>query len=139
MISAGFAEAGGEGRALQDELAAAPGSPGCGLWQRVNELNGGPAPRFNPRSASTSPHRAAWRWYPVRRARARRAHPAHRPFAGVSGLCGRRHRRPDTQDLLLYLDDDPATGLILAYLEWYPTPAVRRTALASSGTSPSSW
>ena len=63
VISAGFAEVGGEGRALQDELRRRARVAGVRLIgpNCMGVLNGGPTPGLTPRSASTSPRRAAWR------------------------------------------------------------------------------
>jgi acetate---CoA ligase (ADP-forming) len=126
VISAGFAEVGGEGRTLQDELrrhARAAGvrliGPNC-----MGLLNGGPDPRFN---ATFSPY------FPP---------PGHLAFVSQSGGLGfaalallagpplgvsgfvsvgnAADLEPD--DLLLYWDEDPGTSLVLAYLESVPRP-----------------
>jgi acyl-CoA synthetase (NDP forming)/GNAT superfamily N-acetyltransferase len=126
VISAGFAEVGGEGRVLQDELrrhARAAGvrlvGPNC-----MGLLNGGPDPRFN---ATLSPY------FPP---------PGHLAFVSQSGGLGlaalallagpavgvggfvsvgnTADLEPD--DLLLYWDEDPGTSLVLAYLESVPRP-----------------
>ena len=121
VISAGFAETGGEGRARQDELrhrARAAGvrliGPNC-----MGLLNGGPDPRFNATLSSAFPP------------------PGHLAFVsqsgglgfaalalltgpslGVSGFVSVGNTADLTpNDLLLYWDEDPATSVVLAYLE----------------------
>ena len=126
VISAGFAEVGGEGRVLQDELrrhARVAGvrlvGPNC-----MGLLNGGPDPRFN---ATLSPY------FPP---------PGHLAFVSQSGGLGLAAlallagpavgvggfvsvgNTADLEpgDLLLYWDEDPGTSLVLAYLESVPRP-----------------
>jgi acetate---CoA ligase (ADP-forming) len=126
VISAGFAETGEGGRARQADLlrhARAAGvrliGPNC-----MGLANGGPEPRFNATFSTVFP-------------------PAGRlafvtqsgglglavltlltgPALGVSGFVSVGNTADLTpNDLLLYWDDDPGTGLILAYLESVPDP-----------------
>ena len=101
VISAGFAEAGGEGRALQDELRRRARVAGVRLIgpNCMGLLNGGPDPRFNATFSLDFPP------------------PGHLAFVTQSGglglaaltlltgpslgrqrlRVGRQHRRPDTQ------------------------------------------
>jgi acyl-CoA synthetase (NDP forming) len=126
VISAGFAETGGGGRARQDELrrrARAAGvrliGPNC-----MGLLNGGPDPRFNATLSSAFPP------------------PGHLAFVsqsgglgfaalalltgpslGVSGFVSVGNTADLTpNDLLLYWDEDPATSVVLAYLESVANP-----------------
>lgn len=63
VISAGFAEVGGEGRALQDELRRRARVAGVRLIgpNCMGLLNGGPDPRFNATFSLDFPRRDAWR------------------------------------------------------------------------------
>jgi len=126
VISAGFAEAGEDGRRLQDELRrrARTGAvrligPNC-----MGLLNGGPDPRFNATFSTTFPP------------------PGHMAFVSQSGGLGLAALAllagPSLgmgafvsvgntvdlgpNDLLVYWSEDPGINLILAYLESIPDP-----------------
>jgi acetate---CoA ligase (ADP-forming) len=126
VISAGFAETGAAGQALQEELrrrARAAGvrliGPNC-----MGLLNGGPQSRFNATFSRVLPP------------------PGQLAFVSQSGGLGLAALTLLTgpslgvgsfvsvgntadlgpSDLLLYWDEDPGIGLILAYLESVPDP-----------------
>jgi acetate---CoA ligase (ADP-forming) len=126
VISAGFAEVGGPGRVLQDELrrrARAAGvrliGPNC-----MGLLNGGPEPRFNATFSTAFPP------------------PGHLAFVtqsgglglaalallggpslGIGGFVSVGNTVDLTpNDLFLYWDEDPGTKVVLAYLESVPDP-----------------
>ena len=126
VISAGFAETGDEGRARQEDLvrhARAAGvrliGPNC-----MGLANGGPDARFNATFSSVFPP-------PGRLAFATQSGGLGLaaltlltgPSLGVSGFVSVGNTADlAVNDLLLYWDDDPGTGLILAYLESMPDP-----------------
>ena len=126
VISAGFAEVGGEGRARQDELrrrARAAGvrliGPNC-----MGLLNGGPDPRFNATFSLDfpPPGRLAFVTQSGGLGLAALALLTG-PSLGVSGFVSVGNTADlSPNDLLLYWDEDPGTDLILAYLESVPDP-----------------
>ncbi len=126
VISAGFAEVGGEGRVLQDELrhrARAAGvrliGPNC-----MGLLNGGPDPRFNATFSSVFPPPGRLAFVSQSGGLGLAALALFTgPSLGVSGFVSVGNTADLTpNDLLLYWDEDPATSLILAYLESVPDP-----------------
>jgi acyl-CoA synthetase (NDP forming)/GNAT superfamily N-acetyltransferase len=126
VISAGFAETGAEGRVLQDELrhrARAAGvrliGPNC-----MGLLNGGPDPRFNATFSTVFPPPGRLAFVSQSGGLGLAALALFTgPSLGVSGFVSVGNTADLTpNDLLLYWDEDPATGLILAYLESVPDP-----------------
>jgi len=126
VISAGFAETGGDGPALQDELrrrARAAGvrliGPNC-----MGLLNGGPDPRFNATFSSVfpPPGRLAFVTQSGGLGLAALTLLAG-PSLGVSGFVSVGNTADlAPNDLLLYWDEDPGTDVVLAYLESVPDP-----------------
>ena len=126
VISAGFAEIGGQGRVLQDELrrrARAAGvrliGPNC-----MGLLSGGPDPRFNATFSPVfpPPGRLAFVTQSGGLGLAALALLAG-PSVGVSGFVSVGNTVDLTpNDLLLYWDEDPGTDVVLAYLESVPDP-----------------
>ncbi len=126
VISAGFAEIGGQGRILQDELLGRARDAGVRLIgpNCMGLLNGGPDPRFNATFSPVFPP------------------PGHLAFVSQSGGLGLAALALLTgpsvgisgfvsvgntadvapNDLLLYWDEDPSTDVVLAYLESVPDP-----------------
>ncbi len=126
VISAGFAEVGGEGRALQDELrrhARAAGvrliGPNC-----MGLLNGGPDPRFNATFSPAFPPPGRLAFVTQSGGLGLAALTLLTgPSLGVSGFVSVGNTADLTpNDLLLYWDEDPGTSLVLAYLESVPNP-----------------
>ncbi len=121
VISAGFAEVGAAGRALQEDLrrrARAAGvrlvGPNC-----MGLLNGGPDPRFNASFSPTlpPPGRLAFVTQSGGLGLAALALLAG-PSLGVSGFVSVGNTVDlSPNDLLLYWGDDPDTDLVLGYLE----------------------
>ena len=126
VISAGFAEIGGQGRVLQDELrrrARAAGvrliGPNC-----MGLLSGGPEPRFNATFSPVfpPPGRLAFVTQSGGLGLAALALLTG-PSLGVSGFVSVGNTVDLTpNDLLLYWDEDPGTDVVLAYLESVPDP-----------------
>jgi acetate---CoA ligase (ADP-forming) len=126
VISAGFAETGGQGRELQDELrrhARAAGvrliGPNC-----MGLLNGGPDPRFNATFSPVfpPPGRLAFVTQSGGLGLAALTLLAG-PSLGIGGFVSVGNTADlAPNDLLLYWDEDPGTGLMLAYLESVPDP-----------------
>ncbi len=126
VISAGFAEIGGEGLALQDELrrrARAAGvrliGPNC-----MGLLNGGPDPRFNATFSPVfpPPGRLAFVTQSGGLGFAALTLLAG-PSLGISGFVSVGNTADlAPNDLLLYWDEDPGTDVVLAYLESVPDP-----------------
>ncbi len=126
VISAGFAEVGGEGRALQDELrrhARAAGvrliGPNC-----MGLLNGGPDPRFNATFSPAFPPPGRLAFVTQSGGLGLAALTLLTgPSLGVSGFVSVGNTADLTpNDLLLFWDEDPGTSLVLAYLESVPNP-----------------
>ena len=126
VISAGFAEVGGEGRALQDELrrhARAAGvrliGPNC-----MGLLNGGPDPRFNATFSRAFPPPGRLAFVTQSGGLGLAALTLLTgPSLGVSGFVSVGNTADLTpNDLLLFWDEDPGTSLVLAYLESVPNP-----------------
>ena len=126
VISAGFAEAGGEGRVLQDELrrrARAAGvrliGPNC-----MGLLNGGPDPRFNATFSLAFPPPGRLAFVTQSGGLGLAALTLLTgPSLGVSGFVSVGNTADLTpNDLLLYWDEDPGTDVVLAYLESVPDP-----------------
>ena len=126
VISAGFAEVGGEGRVLQDELrrrARAAGvrliGPNC-----MGLLNGGPDPRFNASFSTVFPRPGRLAFVSQSGGLGLAALSMFTgPSLGVSGFVSVGNTADLTpNDLLLYWDEDPGTSVILAYLESVPDP-----------------
>ena len=126
VISAGFAEVGGEGRVLQDELrrrARAAGvrliGPNC-----MGLLNGGPDPRFNASFSTVFPPPGRLAFVSQSGGLGLAALSMFTgPSLGVSGFVSVGNTADLTpNDLLLYWDEDPGTSIILAYLESVPDP-----------------
>ena len=126
VISAGFAETGGEGQVLQDELrrrARAAGvrliGPNC-----MGLLNGGPDARFNATFSPVfpPPGRLAFVTQSGGLGLAALTLLAG-PSLGVSGFVSVGNTADlAPNDLLLYWDEDPGTDVVLAYLESVPDP-----------------
>jgi acetate---CoA ligase (ADP-forming) len=126
VISAGFAETGGQGRALQDELrhrARAAGvrliGPNC-----MGLLNGGPEPRFNATFSAAFPPPGHLSFVTQSGGLGLAALALlNGPSLGVSGFVSVGNTADLTpNDLLLYWDEDPGTHVVLAYLESVPDP-----------------
>jgi acetyl coenzyme A synthetase (ADP forming)-like protein len=126
VISAGFAEMGADGRALQGDLLrrARAGrvrliGPNC-----MGLLNGEPGARFNGTFSPVFPPPGRMAFVSQSGALGLAALALlNGPGLGVSGFVSVGNTAdlaPD--DLLLYWDDDPATDLILGYLESVPDP-----------------
>jgi acetate---CoA ligase (ADP-forming) len=126
VISAGFAETGGPGRQLQEELLRRARAarvrligPNC-----MGLLNGGPDPRFNATFSPVlpPPGRLAFVTQSGGLGLAALTLLAG-PGVGVSGFVSVGNTADLTpNDLLLYWDSDPGTGVVLAYLESVPDP-----------------
>jgi acetate---CoA ligase (ADP-forming) len=126
VISAGFAETGGPGRELQDELLRRARAarvrligPNC-----MGLLSGGPDPRFNATFSPVlpPPGRLAFVTQSGGLGLAALALLAG-PSLGVSGFVSVGNTADLTpNDLLLYWDSDPGTDVVLAYLESVPDP-----------------
>jgi acyl-CoA synthetase (NDP forming)/GNAT superfamily N-acetyltransferase len=126
VISAGFAEIGGPGRELQDEVlrrARAAGvrliGPNC-----MGLLSGGPDPRFNASFSQVlpPPGRLAFVTQSGGLGLAALTLLAG-PSLGVSGFVSVGNTADlAPNDLLLYWDSDPGTDVVLAYLESVPDP-----------------
>ncbi len=126
VISAGFAEAGSEGRALQEDLRRRARTAGVRLIgpNCMGLLNGGPDPRFNATfsPAFPPPGQMAFVTQSGGLGLAALALLAG-PSLGVSGFVSVGNTADlAPNDLLLYWDDDPGTDLILVYLESVPDP-----------------
>lgn len=126
VISAGFAETGAKGRARQEELrrhARAAGvrliGPNC-----MGLLNGGPDPRFNATFSSVFPPPGRLSFVTQSGGLGLAALTLLTgPSLGVSGFVSVGNTADlAPNDFLLYWDDDPGTGLIMAYLESVPDP-----------------
>jgi acyl-CoA synthetase (NDP forming) len=126
VISAGFAEVGGPGRALQDELhhrARAAGvrliGPNC-----MGLLNGGPEPRFNATFSAAFPPPGHLSFVTQSGGLGLAALALlNGPSLGISGFVSVGNTVDLTpNDLLLYWDEDPGTHVVLAYLESVPDP-----------------
>jgi len=126
VISAGFAEVGGPGRVLQDELlrrARAAGvrliGPNC-----MGLLNGGPEPRFNATFSAAFPPPGHLAFVTQSGGLGLAALALlNGPSLGVSGFVSVGNTVDLTpNDLFLYWDEDPGTGVMLAYLESVPDP-----------------
>ena len=133
VISAGFAEVGGDGRALQDELCRRARVAGVRLIgpNCTGLLNGGPDPRFNATFSLNFPPPGRLAFVTQSGGLGLAALTLLTgPSLGVSGFVSVGNTADLTpNDLLLYWDEDPATSLILAYLESVPDP--RRFARAA--------
>ena len=126
VISAGFAEAGGQGRALQDELQRRARAarvrligPNC-----MGLLNGGPDPRFNATFSPIFPPPGHLSFVTQSGGLGLAALALlNGPSLGVSGFVSVGNTADLTpNDLLLYWDEDPGTDVVLAYLESVPDP-----------------
>jgi acetate---CoA ligase (ADP-forming) len=126
VISAGFAEVGGQGQVLQDELrhrARAAGvrliGPNC-----MGLLSGGPDLRFNATFSTVFPPPGRLAFVSQSGGLGLAALALFTgPLLGVSGFVSVGNTADLTpNDLLLYWDEDPGTSLILAYLESVPDP-----------------
>jgi acyl-CoA synthetase (NDP forming)/GNAT superfamily N-acetyltransferase len=121
VISAGFAEVGGEGRARQDELRRRAWAAGVRLIgpNCMGLLNGGPDPRFNATLSSTFPPPGPLAFVSQSGGLGFAALALLTgPSLGVSGFVSVGNTADLTpNDLLLYWDEDPGTGVVLAYLE----------------------
>jgi acetate---CoA ligase (ADP-forming) len=126
VISAGFAETGGQGRVLQDELlrrARAAGvrliGPNC-----MGLLNGGPEPRFNATFSAAFPPPGHLSFVTQSGGLGLGALALlNGPSLGISGFVSVGNTVDLTpNDLFLYWDEDPGTHVVLAYLESVPDP-----------------
>jgi acyl-CoA synthetase (NDP forming) len=126
VISAGFAEVGGEGRRLQEDLGRRAREGGVRLIgpNCMGLLNGGPEPRFNATfsPALPAPGRVAFVTQSGGLGLAALALLSG-PSLGVSGFVSVGNTLDlAPNDLFLYWDDDPDTDVVLAYLESVPDP-----------------
>jgi acetate---CoA ligase (ADP-forming) len=126
VISAGFAEIGGPGRVLQDELrrrARAAGvrliGPNC-----MGLLNGGPDPRFNATFSTAFPPPGQLAFVTQSGGLGLAALALlSGPSLGIGGFVSVGNTVDLTpNDLFLYWDEDPGTHVVLAYLESVPDP-----------------
>ena len=126
VISAGFAETGGPGRGLQDELrrrARAAGvrliGPNC-----MGLLNGGPDARFNATFSRVFPPPGGLAFVTQSGGLGLAALALLAgPSLGVGGFVSVGNTADlAPNDLLLYWDEDPGTDVVLAYLESVPDP-----------------
>jgi acyl-CoA synthetase (NDP forming)/ribosomal protein S18 acetylase RimI-like enzyme len=126
VISAGFAEVGPEGQALQAELVARARAAGVRLVgpNCMGLASGGAASRFNATFSPTLPP-------PGRLALLTQSGGLglaaldllSGPSLGVSEFVAVGNSADlGPNDLLLYFDEDPTVGLVLAYLESVPDP-----------------
>ena len=126
VISAGFAEVGGEGRVLQDELRRRARVAGVRLIgpNCMGLLNGGPDPRFNASFSTVFPPPGRLAFVSQSGGLGLAALSMFTgPSLGVSGFVSVGNTADLTpNDLLLYWDEDPGTSVILAYLESVPDP-----------------
>jgi acetate---CoA ligase (ADP-forming) len=126
VVSAGFAEIGGPGRALQDELLGRARAAGVRLIgpNCMGLLNGGPDARFNATFSPVfpPPGRLAFVSQSGGLGLAALALLAG-PSVGISGFVSIGNTADvSPNDLLLYWDEDPGTDVVLAYLESVPDP-----------------
>ena len=139
MISAGFAEVGGPGRTLQDELLRRARAAGVGHRARLHgPLNGGPEPRFNATFSAAFPPPGHLSFVTQFRGLGLAALALlNGPSLGISGFVSVGNTADLTpNDLFLYWDEDPGTDVVLAYLESVPDPRrFARIARRISGTS----
>jgi acetate---CoA ligase (ADP-forming) len=126
VISAGFAEIGGHGCVLQNELlchARAAGvrliGPNC-----MGLLNGGPEPRFNATFSTAFPPAGHLSFVTQSGGLGLAALALlNGPSLGISGFVSVGNTVDLTpNDLFLYWDEDPGTHVVLAYLESVPDP-----------------
>lgn len=126
VISAGYAEVGPDGKALQEDLVrhARQGSvrligPNC-----MGLANGGPETRFNATFSPTFPPPGRLAFISQSGGLGLAALSLLTgPAIGISGFVSVGNTADlGPNDLLLYFDDDPATDLVLAYLESVPQP-----------------
>ena len=126
VISAGFAETGETGRALQEELRRHARAarvrligPNC-----MGVANGGPHPRFNATFSPAFPPPGPLAFVTQSGALGLAALALLTgPSLGISGFVSVGNTVDlAPNDLLLYWDEDPGAGLILAYLESVPDP-----------------
>ena len=126
VISAGFAEVGGEGRLRQDELRRCARAAGVRLIgpNCMGLLNGGPDPRFNASFSTVFPPPGRLAFVSQSGGLGLAALALFTgPSLGVSGFVSVGNTADLTSnDLLLYWDEDPGTSIILAYLESVPDP-----------------
>ena len=126
VISVGFAETGGEGRVLQDELRRRARAAGVRLigptaW---GCSTADPIPGSTRPSAWPSPRRAGLAFVTQSGGLGLAALTLLTgPSLGVSGFVSVGNTADLTpNDLLLYWDEDPGTDVVLAYLESVPDP-----------------
>jgi acetate---CoA ligase (ADP-forming) len=126
VISAGFAEVGGPGRELQEELlrrARAAGvrliGPNC-----MGLLNGGPDPRFNATFSRAFPPPGHLAFVTQSGGLGLAALGLlNGPSLGISGFVSVGNAADLTpNDVLLHWDEDPGTDVVLVYLESVPDP-----------------
>jgi len=126
VISAGFAEVGGEGQVLQDELRHRARTAGVRLIgpNCMGLLSGGPERRFNGTFSTVFPPPGCLAFVSQSGGLGLAALALFAgPSLGVSGFVSVGNTADLTpNDLLLYWDEDPGTTLILAYLESVPDP-----------------
>jgi acetyl coenzyme A synthetase (ADP forming)-like protein len=126
VISAGFAESGKEGRALQDRLVERVRSYGMRIVgpNCMGLLNTNGAPRFNASFAETLPKQgdialasqSGGLGLAILELAARR-------HIGLSAFVSLGNKADvSSNDLLQYAESDPATSLILLYLESFGNP-----------------
>lgn len=126
VISAGFAEVGGEGRALQDDLVRRARAAGVRLIgpNCMGLLNGGPEARFNATFSPVFPPKGSLAFVSQSGGLGLAALTLLAgPSLGVSSFVSVGNTVDlSPNDLLLFWDDDPGTDLVLAYLESVPDP-----------------
>lgn len=126
VISAGLAEAGAEGRALQEDLLRQARAsevrlvgPNC-----MGLSNGGPTARFNATFSPVLPPPGPLGFVSQSGALGLAALALlEGPSIGMSGFASLGNTADlGPNDLLLYFDEDPDTDVVLAYLESVPDP-----------------
>lgn len=126
VISAGYAEVGSDGKALQDDLVRRARQGGVRLIgpNCMGLANGGPEPRFNATFSPTFPQAGRLAFISQSGGLGLAALALLTgPEVGMSGFVSVGNTADlGPNDLLLYFDDDPATDLVLAYLESVPAP-----------------
>ncbi|MDA8357668.1 MAG: GNAT family N-acetyltransferase [Actinomycetota bacterium] len=137
VISAGYAESGPAGKALQDELVQRARTGGIRLIgpNCMGLANGGPEPRFNATFSPTFPPAGRLAFISQSGGLGLAALALLTgPGVGMSGFVSVGNTADlGPNDLLLYFDDDPTTDFVLAYLESVPEP--RRFARITRGVS----
>ncbi|MHB8221192.1 MAG: acetate--CoA ligase family protein, partial [Acidimicrobiales bacterium] len=126
VITSGFAEVGPDGRARQDDLVRRARQGGVRLIgpNCMGLANGGPEPRFNATFSPAFPQAGRLAFISQSGGLGLAALALLTgPEVGMSGFVSVGNTADlGPNDLLLFFDDDPATDLVLAYLESVPAP-----------------